>query len=101
MNTAKAAKRDLKRAPINRYLVLAVWVLVLVMALGVGAVVGRPEIFGQLQQPNDPTHGLSNLTADMGGVALLSIVAGLAVGAVFSARRRMERLDTDRIYRIE
>jgi hypothetical protein len=100
MNEPTAAKRDLKRAPVNRYLVLSVWVIVLVMALGVGAVLARPEIFGQLQQ-DDPAHGLGNLTAEMGAVALLSIVAGLAVGVLFLARRKMERLDTDRIYRID
>lgn len=100
MNEPTAAKRDLKRAPVNRYLVLSVWILVLVMALGVGAVLARPEIFGQLPQ-DDATHGLSNLTAEMGAVALLSIVAGLAVGALLLARRKMERLDTDRIYRID
>jgi uncharacterized protein YneF (UPF0154 family) len=99
MNKPAAAKRDLKRAPINRYLALTVWIVVLVMALGVGAVLARPEIFGQLQH-NDPAHGLGNLTADMGAVALLSIVAGLAVGVLFIARRRMERLETERIYRI-
>lgn len=99
MHEPMAAKRDLKRAPIHRSLVLSAWVLVLVMALGVGAVLTRPEIFGQLKQ-DDATHGLGNLTAEMGGVAVLSIVAGLAVGVLLLARRKMERLDTDRIYRM-
>jgi uncharacterized protein YneF (UPF0154 family) len=87
----------MERKMINRYWAAATWFVVLVLLVGVGMLFMNEAIRSQFTE-SEPARGLGNLSAEMGAVALLSIVAGLAVGALIARRRRMVRLRVDRLY---
>jgi uncharacterized protein YneF (UPF0154 family) len=87
----------MERKTINRYWAAATWFVLLVLLVGVGMLFMNEAIRSQFTE-SEPARGLGNLSAEMGAVALLSIVAGLAVGALIARRRRMERLRVDRLY---
>ena len=89
----------MERKTINGYWAAAGWFVLLVLLIGVGMVFMNEAIRSQFTD-SDPARGLGNLSAEMGTVALLSIVAGLAAGAVLARRRRMERLRVDRLYEL-
>ncbi len=89
----------MERKTINRYWSAATWFVVLVLLIGTGMVFMNEAILGQFTE-SDPARGLGNLGAEMGTVALFSIVAGLAVGALIARRRRMERLRVERLYQL-
>ncbi len=89
----------MERKAIDRYWVTATWFVLLVLLIGTGVVFMNEAILGQFTEA-DPARGLGNLSAEMGTVALLSIVAGLALGAFLARRRRMERLRVERTYQL-
>ncbi len=89
----------MERKTINRYWSAATWFVVLVLLAGVGMLFMNEVILGQFTE-SEPARGLGNLSAEMGGVALVSIVAGLALGAFLARRRRMERLRVERTYQL-
>ena len=89
----------MERKAINRYWVAATWFVLLVLLVGVGMVFMNEAIRSQFTE-SDPARGLGNLSAEMGAVALLSVVAGVAVGGFIARRRRMDRLRVERMYPI-
>ena len=89
----------MERKTIDRYWVTATWFVLLVLLIGTGVVFMNEAILGQFTDA-DPARGLGNLSTEMGTVALLSIVAGLALGAFLARRRRMERLRVERTYNV-
>ena len=87
----------MERKTINRYWSTATWFVALVLLIGTGVVFMNEAILGQFSEA-EPARGLGNLGAEMGTVALLSVVAGLAVGVLIARRRRMERVEVQRLY---
>ena len=89
----------MERKKIDRYWSAATWFVGLVLLAGTGMVLMNEAILGQFTE-SDPARGIGNLGAEMGTVALLSVVAGLWLGALIARRRRMERLRVERIYNV-